>query len=322
MIRRCVALALVFASAAAAHDADVIYVSARSAEAGGALEEVITLTGAALGQLAPVDADGDGMISQGDLDARAAAIAAGVWDDVPLTAGGAACVRGAPTALLREGYVELTARFECGGGELRQDFRILRVLPANFRVVLGSQVEGEAGKTSAQGAMTTLTVPRPPPPGAFSRARFTDGLADGVASVAWLGALGALFLVLGAASSWRRGLLGLAACAVAVVVGAAAPGGEVIAGLALVGVALGVAVTGRTHPALGLAGLAITARLGGGSWSEALGLGLGAVAALLVAGPVAIAVGRLVQRRAKAWRAVRWLAAGAVCFAVGFRVAA
>ncbi|MEW5743325.1 MAG: hypothetical protein AB1938_30730, partial [Myxococcota bacterium] len=204
---RCVALLVLCVPVlASAHDADVIYVLAQSTPRPGELVELVTLTGAALGQLAPVDADGDGVLSQADLSARSAAISAGVWDDMPLSAGGQACTRGETTAVLKEGYVELTAQFRCGEGELRQDFKILRVLPANFRVVLGSQVDGEAGKTFAQGQVTALTVPRPPPPGAFSRARFENGLADGVAAVAWVGAWAALLLVLGAASAWRSGL--------------------------------------------------------------------------------------------------------------------
>jgi hypothetical protein len=323
MTRRHVALVVVLAGAAAAHDADVLYVSARSAEQGGALEEVVTLTGAALGQLAPVDADGDGVLSQADLDARGAAIAAGVWDEMPLAAAGTPCARGAPTAALREGYVELTARFECGAGELRQDFKILRVLPANFRVVLGSQVEGEAGKASAQGTMTALTVPRPPPPGAFSRARFENGVADGVAAVLWVGAFAALLLVLGAASGWRQGLVAGALCAVGLAAGAAVPGRELVPGLVLVGASLAVAVTGRTHAVLALLlGMALAARVGGGPWSASVGLAAGAVGAMILAGPAAVAVGRLVQRRPRAWRVLRWVAAAIACFAVGFRVAA
>lgn len=310
------------ATGVAAHDADVIYVSARSGDRPGIVVEVVTLTGAALGQLAPIDADGDGMVSQADLSARAGAITAGVWDDMPLTAGGVSCPREAAAATLQEGYVELSARFACGEGELRQDFKILRVLPANFRVVLGSQLEGEGGKAFAQGAMTTLTVPRPPPPGAFSRARFDNGLADGLASVFWLGALGALFLGLGAAASWRQGLATWGLVAVGLAPGCLV-GTEAVSGTVLAVAALGVAATGKTRWFLGpVLGFALTARLGGGPWSHALGLGLGALAAVAVLGPVAIALGRLAQRRPKAWRAVRWVAAGLVCFGVGFRVAA
>lgn len=322
-MRRLVPFVLALSAAASfAHDADVIYVSARSGDRPGIVVEAVTLTGAALGQLAPIDADGDGMVSQADLTARAAAISAGVWDEMPISAGGVPCSREAAAATLQEGYVELSARFSCGEGELRQDFKILRVLPANFRVVLGSQLEGEAGKAFAQGAMTTLTVPRPPPPGAFSRARFENGLADGLASVLWLGALGAVFLALGAAASWRQGLTTWGLLAVGLAPGCLV-GSDAVSGAVLVLVALAVAAKGKTHWLAGpVLGFALSARLGGGAWSHALGVGLGALGAVAVLGPVAIALGRLAQRRPKAWRAARWVAAAVVCFGVGFRVAA
>lgn len=314
---------LVVASAQA-HDADVIYVSARAEAApGAALVELVTLTGAALGQLAPVDADADGLLSQADLDARAGAIAAGVWDDMPLTAGGVGCPREAATATLREGYVELTATFRCGPGELSQDFRILRILPANFRVVLGSQVEGEAGKAFAQGTLTTLKLPRPPPPGAFSRAAFDQGVGEGLGAVLWLGGLAALAVVLGASATWRRGLLAVLLSVGGIAAGAFVHAPEWTAGLVLAGLAVGVALAGKAHPALGAAvGLALAVRVGGGSWSSSVGIALGAAGAAAALGVASVAAGRLLQRRPPAWRLARWLAAAAVCFAVGFRVAA
>jgi hypothetical protein len=322
-MRRIAPLVLALASAgAAAHDADVIYVSARTGDRPGEVVEIVTLTGAALGQLAPIDADRDGLVSQGDLTARAAAIAVGVWDDMPLVAGAAACPRSQEVAVLREGFVELSARFACPAGALQQDFRILRVLPSNFRVVLGSQLDGEAGRAFAQGAVTTLPVPRPPPPGTFSRAHLEGGAREGLAAVLGPGALGALLLVLGAAASWRRGLATWGLVGLGLVLGGLAPG-EGVAGAALAVVALVAAASGRPHPLLGLvAGIAIAGQVGGGPWSHALGVGLGALAAAAVVGPAAIALGRLGQRRPAAWRWARWVAAAAVCATVGFRVAA
>ncbi|MEW5742406.1 MAG: hypothetical protein AB1938_26045, partial [Myxococcota bacterium] len=92
----------------------------------------------------------------------------------------------------------------------------------------------------------------------------------------------------------------------------------IIAALAIL-----VAGKGRTHAALGLLlGAALTARSGGGPWSASLGVGLGAVGAVTLAGPVMVAVGRILQRRPAAWRVARWVAAAGVWFAVGFRVAA
>src|SRR5688500_4845561 len=92
------------APAAWAHGANVIYMMLTEAP-GGALEDVVTVTAGTLSQLAPIDADKDGALSQADLDARAAAIAAGVWDQMSLEAAGA-CVRSGEQAVLRQGYVE------------------------------------------------------------------------------------------------------------------------------------------------------------------------------------------------------------------------
>lgn len=157
-----IALALLVAPVASAHDADVIYVLLTE-HPGGALEEVVTLTAGTLSQLAPIDADKDGALSQADLDARADAIAAGVWNQIPLEAD-SSCTRSGEQALLREGYVELSARFACPPGKLSQDFRILRVLTSNYRVVLGKQVDGETGRAFAQGNVQRLEL-RPVPAG-------------------------------------------------------------------------------------------------------------------------------------------------------------
>lgn len=291
MLRGLLVCALVFASTPArAHDADVIYVSARSGPTSGLIIEVVTLTGAALGQLAPIDADGDGAVSQADLAARGPAIDAGLWDDMPLTAGGHPCARSDATATLREGFVELTARFVCPPGPLRQDFKVLRVLPPNFRVVLGSQVEGEVGKAFAQGPMTALLVPRPPPPGAFSRAAFDAGLGTGVLAALW--ALLALALVFSATDTRRSGLVTLGAWLLGAAAGCAV--GEPLVGAASTAVAvLLVAWRGRSGPLVGaLAGLGVTAWSGGAGWSHALGLGLGGAAVGVPAATLASVVGR------------------------------
>jgi hypothetical protein len=151
---------LVLAAQAHAHDADVVYASL-SGGAGGQLVETITLTGNTLALLAPVDADHAGNLTQAELLQSEGALKAGVWDEATLSANGVACARAQEFAGLREGYVELQATFTCGEGELKQDFRFLRVLPTNYRVVLGSQVEGEQGRAFAQGSLTTIRVPRP-----------------------------------------------------------------------------------------------------------------------------------------------------------------
>lgn len=317
----CLALA---STHAAAHDADVIYVLASSSsDRADLIVETVTLTGAALGQLAPVDADGDRVLTQGDLDARIAALKAGVWDDMPLSAGGVACARGDERAFLREGYVELEAAFVCGPGELRQDFRILRVLAANFRVVLGSQVEGEQGKQFAQGTLTALTIPRPRPPGAWSAARFEGGLREGLNRALGLDVLAALALVWALSASWRRGALHVLLAALAMVGASFVGAPALVSPLVLVVVAVAAAVKGE---GLGVvlapvAGLALGLREGGGEWPAVLGLASGSLIVLVVAGPVSLALGRMLQRRPRGLRAARWVLAALVCLSAGLRVA-
>lgn len=174
---RWVALAaLLLAPPAWAHDADVIYVLLTDAP-GGDLEEVVTLTAGTLSQLAPVDENRDGALSQADLDARGDAIKAGVWEQMPLEAD-ARCLRSQERARLRDGYVELAARFGCPRGPLSQDFRILTVLTTNYRVVLGRQLDGDSGRAFAQGNVQRLLI-RPTPQG---RGTVEPGFVGGLVS--------------------------------------------------------------------------------------------------------------------------------------------
>ncbi|WP_434390118.1 hypothetical protein [Melittangium boletus] len=102
---------------ARAHDADILYAQLWRPEAGGAeVRERITLTADTLARLLPADADGDGVLTQADLDARAPALALGFWDAVPLSAGDTPCARGETSARVRETYVALEARFTCPPG--------------------------------------------------------------------------------------------------------------------------------------------------------------------------------------------------------------
>lgn len=306
--------AISFAGAARAHDADVIFALVEQRD--GALLETVTMTSSSLGLLAPVDADGDGALSQEDLDARAAALRAGVWEDIPLSAGAARCTLGPTTARVREGFVELQARFTCPDGELRQDFRVLRVLPANYRVVLGSQLDGERGARGvAQGTFTTLSIPRPAPPGAWDGAAFLRAFNEGLAlalTPASLLCLAALCLAL---AHWRRGLAGLCA---------------LWAGLLLVSF---VSVPSWAQLALGVAGLvafaalkephfALAVALGlavgraGYSLPSSLGVAAGAAVVWLLAGPALLAIGVVLGRRAKLRRPVRWVLCGAAAIAL------
>lgn len=183
------------AAGALAHDADLVVVRLEPGPQPGLLVETITLTGATLAMLAPIDADGDLSLTQADLDARHKALSVGFWDEVPVGAAGRPCERMGEKATLKEGFVELQAQLRCGEGELRQDFKILRVLPANYKVAFNAQPLGdEAGPRFAQGTFSTITVPRAPPRAALEQPR-------------WLAA-GALLLVLlaGAGWAWRSRL--------------------------------------------------------------------------------------------------------------------
>ncbi len=184
---------LLSATGALAHDADLVVVRLEPGPEPGLLVETVTLTGATLALLAPIDADGDLSLSQGDLDARQKALRVGFWDEVPVQAGGRPCEWREEKATLKEGFVELQAQLRCAEGELRQDFKILRVLPANYRVTFNAQPIGdEAGPRFAQGTFTTITVPRQP--GGPS--------LEHLLSPRWLAA-GALLLVAGGWWAWR-----------------------------------------------------------------------------------------------------------------------
>lgn len=163
---------------ALAHDADVIFVHAEVRAAGpDALEvdERFTLTAATLGLLAPVDADGDGVLTQEDLDARADALRAGVLEDAPLASSAGPCVLGQHRAVLQPTHVEVRAAWRCPLGELGQDFRLLRVLPPNYQVALGRQGEPRAGRPAAQGQRTSLPLWSPAP---AAPAAATPGVAS------------------------------------------------------------------------------------------------------------------------------------------------
>ena len=172
------------AGSASAHDADLLYAQLWRPDAHGAeVSERITLTGDSLARLIPVDADGDGTLSQADLDARERALAVGVWDALPLDAGGQPCVRTATSAQLRESYVELGARFTCAPGELRQRFQVLSVLPSTYRVVLGSVVQGERGQRFADAAHPTLVVSGPEAPEPSGPSGLGEWVALGVSHI-------------------------------------------------------------------------------------------------------------------------------------------
>jgi hypothetical protein len=293
---------------ARAHDADVIYVLVRHGSQPELLNETVTLTSATLALLAPLDADGDQLLSQGDLDAKSKALRAGFWDEVPLTAGGNPCALLETRAVLKEGFVELQGDFRCGEGELRQDFKILRVVPTNYRVVLGSQLDGEGqGRGFAQGSLSTIPIPRPLPPGSWDPAGFRRAFDQGLQRALSLEVLAALFAVLLAIGAWRQGLVGAALVLAAALGGSAGSFEWWPPTILLLLLAAGAAVKSPPMIVPLLLGAAIGLREGGGGWSSALGLGLGSGLVLLFASPVAIALGVMLQRRPKVLRLARWV---------------
>jgi hypothetical protein len=150
-------LLVLVAGSAGAHDADIIYAQARRVSPGGPeVRERLTLTAGTLALLLPADVDGDGAITQAELDARRAALEVGLWDAVPLIAGGTPCARQAHEARVREGFIELTATFFCPAGPLRQTFTVLSLLPANYKVVVGAFGDGEGGALFADAVHPTV----------------------------------------------------------------------------------------------------------------------------------------------------------------------
>lgn len=204
----CLALLLLVGSAGA-HDADIIYAQLWRPEVGmPEVRERLTLTAETLALLIPADADGDGALTQADLDARTQALAVGIWDAIPLSAQGRPCTRTGTTARVREAFVELGATFTCAPGELRQRFSLLSLLPPNYRVVLGSYVQGEQGQRFADATQPTLVVSEPGQPERQAVSGLLEWIGLGLThifeGIDHLAFLLALLLVGG---SWRRVLL-------------------------------------------------------------------------------------------------------------------
>lgn len=316
-------VAISLASVARAHDADVIYALVEQhGEAPNLLVETLTMTASSLGLLAPLDVDGDGALSQSELDARAGALRVGVWDDMPLSAAGTRCTFLEGKARVREGFVELAARFDCPRGDLRQEFRVLRVLPPNYRVVLGSQLDGErAAQGVAQGSFMTIPVPRPLPPGAWNSAAFWRAFDAGLSRGFALDGLACVAALLFALGAWRPGLWGSSLLVVGVVAGSFTSLPSLPCTVLAVIVAGAAAVSKKSLPVLGLVlGLALGARDGGIAGPSALGLALGTVVLLAPASLAFTSLGVMLARRSR-WRlATRWVPVAVAVIAAAMRL--
>lgn len=307
-VRWLVPVVLLWAWGARAHDADVIYVMVKHGAQPDLLVESVTLTPATLAFLAPLDADGDQLLSQTDLDAKRKALRVGFWEDVPLGVAGKPCELVEAGAWLREGFIELQGQFRCGAGELRQDFRILRVLPPNYRVVLGSQLDGEGqGRGFAQGSLTTIPIPRPPPPGSWDAAGFGNAFEAGVRRGLSLEVLAALLGLLLSIGAWKRGLLASALGLAGVAAGSWFSLEWWPPTILILLVTAGAAASKAPPLVLPLLlGAALGLREGGGGWPACLGVAAGTMLVLVIATPVALAIAGLLQRRAKILRFARW----------------
>jgi hypothetical protein len=149
---------LVVARASAAHNVDVVAVELVERE--NTMTEIIMVSSETLMRLAPVDSDGDGLLTQGELDERVASISQGLWRDVPMRAQEVLCEVHPLTQVIDGETVVLQASFSCPAGALTQDFKVLRILPANYRVVMSSMPQGQRVSQVAQGSFSVLHIPR------------------------------------------------------------------------------------------------------------------------------------------------------------------
>lgn len=209
MVRSLLLAGVLLSLPAWAHDADIIYAQLERG-ADGVVSERLTLTETTLLLLAPpVDADGDSFVSSAELTAGAAAIQAGIWEQIPLRAGETACTAVSSSARQKETYLQLDAQLRCPPGELTQTFRVLSVLPSNYKVVLGAYGDGELkGQAFAQGTHQTLTVLGTPEQMASNAPGLFGWIVLGVEHI-FLGIdhLAFLLAVLLVGGSWKRVLL-------------------------------------------------------------------------------------------------------------------
>jgi hypothetical protein len=239
---------------------------------------------------------------------------------MPLSAAGLPCTRSGEAAFAREGLVELQARFRCVAGDLRQDFRFLRVLPANYRVTVSSRFEAGRGTVFAQGSLTSVSIARPALPREWSVPALRRGLGEGLSLFFTLGILAGLAALGFAFKSWTRALQALPLIGAGVVLGAFLPlPGPAPVVLGLTAIALAWWRSEVPLAACGVFGVVLGLHAGGQVAAEALGAAGGLAGPGLLGVLAAAAVGQAAQRRR--WGGVvRWLLAATTCFAAGFRL--
>jgi hydrogenase/urease accessory protein HupE len=140
---------------AAAHDADIIYLRVEKGAAVGEVVERATLSAGTLAQLVP---GAEEAFHRRQLELIHAQIESQIWSQMPLWSGSVLCERGSTSALEGEGYVELSARFECPEGELKQTFKLLAALPIGYRVITRAEVRGERVQRFADQITQTILL--------------------------------------------------------------------------------------------------------------------------------------------------------------------
>lgn len=158
-VLRWLALAAVAApGAAAAHDLDLLRLDVTAD--GGRVEAVLDVPVAALGLLADVDLDRDGILTEPELERRAGAVFAATFGAAPLSAGGTPCAL-EPAGVRPSGVrVIVGARGRCKAGDLRVVLGFLHALPAGHRVVVRARVDGTESETVGSPSAATVVLGR------------------------------------------------------------------------------------------------------------------------------------------------------------------
>ncbi|HZH16841.1 MAG TPA: HupE/UreJ family protein [Archangium sp.] len=138
-------------TAALAHGADIVFVRLER-PARGTVVESVSLTAST--------AAGLGIDPSGVESAHRTA-SGRLWARTTLSTPEGVCALKDSSASVRETYVELTGRFECGEGPLSQTFSFLAALPPGLRVIVESGPAGARTQTFATRELPTLSFAEP-----------------------------------------------------------------------------------------------------------------------------------------------------------------